>query len=265
MVKYNKDREARSKTRGVVWVRIYPVLWQALRADQRLSPRDIFVYQVVWQECPGKMADLARLTRLSKGSITKSCANLQRHGWLALSQAGTARRPVALLPYSTQEQLARLLEQHCSMVAYKGEFLMRSYLNWRIASEAYIDNARPAKFTNPSTGERLESDRLYLDGVGFEFNGPQHYQQTRQFASQKALQERRTRDLIKLGLSVEARIPIVVVTVDQLHPTALDTLIPANLPRRPIDVRGRYFGAFVQLCTGYAEEARSWTVKSRSW
>jgi hypothetical protein len=246
-------------------VRIFPILWEALRADDRLSPRDIFVYQMAWQECPGTMVDLAELTRLSKGSITQSCASQQRHGWLTLAQAGATRQPVALLPHGTQELLARLLRQYCTMVAYKGEFLMRSYLNWRITSEAYIDNARPAKFINPSTGERLESDRLYLDGVGFEYNGPQHYQQTKLFSSTKALQERRTLDLIKLGLSLETRIPIVVVTADQLHPTALDTLIPDTLPRRPIDTSGPYFLAFVQLCAEYVEEARSWTAKSRSW
>jgi hypothetical protein len=150
------------------------------------------------------------------------------------------------------------------MVPYMGEFLMRSCLDWRIASARYIDNARSVKSTNPSTGERLESDRLYLDGVGFEFNGPQHYQETKLFASEKAFRERRTRDLIKLGLSVETQIPIVVVTVDQLHPAVLYTLIPASLPRRPIDTEGSYFRAFVQLCAEYVVEARKWIAKRRS-
>jgi hypothetical protein len=81
---------------------------------------------------------------------------------------------------------------------------------------------------------------------------------------QKAFRERRTRDLIKLGLSVETQIPIVVVTVDQLHPAVLDTLIPASLPPRPIDTEGSYFRAFVQLCAEYVVEARRWIAKRRS-
>jgi hypothetical protein len=62
---------------------------------------------------------------------------------------------------------------------------------------------------------------------------------------------------------VEKRVPIVVVTVDQLHPAVLDTLIPVSLARRPIDTQGPYFKALVQLYSEYAEEARKW-IASRS-
>lgn len=244
-------------------VRIAQVVWRSLLANPKLSLGDILVYQVVWQECPLTLTDLARLTRQTKRTAALACASLQDQGWLSFVKAGTTKRPIALLPHDVQEQLAKQLDRHCKVVGYVGEFLMRRYLDWRLTSEEFIDNARPTTFTNPSTGERLESDRLYFDGVAFEFNGPQHYHETKKYASTKQLNAQKTRDLIKLGLSMSARIPIVVIAFDELHPATVESKIPASLRRRPIDTDGPYYRAFVERCDAYVAEAQSW-IASRS-
>ncbi len=136
---------------------------------------------------------------------------------------------------------------------------MGRFLDWRVVSQDYIDNARPRAFTNPITGERLELDRLYLDSsVGFEFNGPQHYMQTDKFADEESLKQQQNRDILKKGLSIDAKVTLVVVTVDQLHPSILETLIPPHLERRPIDTDGPYYRAFVDLSIQLVARARSW-------
>lgn len=156
--------------------------------------------------------------------------------------------------------MAGQLVEESRIAAYKGEFLMRRYLDWCLVSSRYIDNARPAALISPITRERLELDRLYLDeAVGFEFNGPQHYRQTDVFNSREALRDQQTRDILKKGLSLEAHITLVTVTADQLHPDILETLIPPQLKRRPVDKHGPYYQAFVSLSVGYAGEVRSWS------
>lgn len=136
------------------------------------------------------------------------------------------------------------------MANYKGEFLMRRFLDLRVADEDFVDNARPNQFTNPETRERLECDRLYVRaGVAFEFNGPQHFQQTEMYSDERAFKQRRTRDILKKGLSLEANVILVTVTASELYPAALDALIPARLKRRPLDTEGPVYRALVDLCT----------------
>jgi hypothetical protein len=152
--------------------------------------------------------------------------------------------------------MALRLREEYDMAVYRGEFLMRKYLDFRVATNDFIDNARPAFLTNPLTGERLEYDRYYLAGVAFEFNGSQHYERTRLYEDGKSLKERRARDAIKKGLSMDARVIIVVITAEQLHPTILEGLIPGILPRRTIDTGGAYYQALADLCVRYLAETR---------
>lgn len=102
------------------------------------------------------------------------------------------------------------------MAPYLGEFLMRKLLDNTVASTTFMDNARPSFLRNPKTNQPLEYDRLYFEGVAFEFNGEQHYSTTSEFPDPQALQERRTRDLIKVALSLENGITLVTVVDEDL-------------------------------------------------
>jgi len=153
--------------------------------------------------------------------------------------------------------MARMLEEAYGMAANRGEFLMKRYLDLRIASDEYVDNAHPGFLVNPGTGELLEYDRLYLQGVAFEFDGPQHYTPTRRFPDERDLRRTQSRDLIKAGISHRANVKLVKVTAEQLHPDILENLIPDSLPRRPVDTQGLYYQTLVGLCLAYAAKARS--------
>jgi len=134
---------------------------------------------------------------------------------------------------------------------------MKAFLDYAVASEGYVDNARPEFLTNPATGERLEYDRYYFDGVAFEFNGTQHNDQTDRFPSVRQLRDIQTRDLIKIGRSVDARITLITVLPHQLHPEVLASLLPDSLPQRALDLNGPYLRAVARLAVGYAAKAQS--------
>jgi hypothetical protein len=137
---------------------------------------------------------------------------------------------------------------------------MKAFLDYAIASEGYMDNARPEFLTNPATGERLEYDRYYFDGVAFEFNGTQHNEQTDRFQSARQLRDTQMRDLIKIGRSVDARITLVTVHPHQLHPEVIVSLLPDCLPRRTLDFNGPYLRAMARFALGYAAKAQSQTM-----
>jgi len=238
------------------------LLWRAIQADEALSPVDWAVYLVAWGDCPGSMVDLADRARVSRNTARRSCARLAGRGWLKTVSKGSSKVPTALVPEYCQAEMARRLLEESRIAAYKGEFLMRRYLDWCLVSNRYIDNARPAALISPITQERLELDRLYLDeAVGFEYNGPQHYRQTDMFNSPKAIKDQQTRDILKKGLSLKANITLVIITADQLHPDILEIMVPPQLKRRPVDKHGPYYQAFASLSVNFTGEVRSWSAR----
>jgi hypothetical protein len=211
---------------------------------------------------PESLTGLAAHAKVSREVAKRVCGLLAQHGWLEHRADGYRIRPVAVIPESCQVYLAELVEMEYGLVEKKGELLMKRLLDLMIASDAYVDNARPGFLINPLTGELLEYDRYYyLLGAAFEFNGSQHYELTERYSSVKQLKEIRNRDLVKKGRSLEANVTLVTVTGNQLHPDVLESLIPPILPRRPLDKNGPYFAALTRLCIGYAAKAASGPVR----
>jgi hypothetical protein len=172
-----------------------------------------------------------------------------------LCQDGTDDTPCGLIPYEHQAKMAEHLETVCRLVRNKGEFLMKRYLDLRVCSDEYVENARLEFLVNPTTDEPLEYDRYYLSRVAFEFNGTQHYITTQAHPDEKALKELKARDLIKKALSDKAGVKLIAVTAEDLPPDALDKLLPDDLPLGPLDKDGPYFKALVRICTAYASKA----------
>ena len=160
--------------------------------------------------------------------------------------------PVPIIEHECQAAMVRNLVSAYDVVANRGEFLMRSYLDLRVCDDQFIDHARPAFLTNPLTQEPLEYDRYYHCGVAFEFNGPQHYRETSRFADTDVVRATQARDLIKKGLSQDSRVKLVIVTGEQLRLDAMELLLPESLPRRPLDKTGPYYQCLAGLCTEYA-------------
>lgn len=218
-----------------------------------LSAREWGIYAAVWERCPRSLSELARQSKTARSTLRIVCTRLISNGWLRLDREGNRLRPVAIVPDSVQEQLAVHLEEGYAAAQFKGEFLMKAFLDYAVVSEWHVDNARPDFLTNPATGERLEYDRYYLEGVAFEFNGSQHYEHTERFASARQVKETQVRDLIKKGRSSDAAVTLVVVRPHQLHPDVLRTLVPpALLPLRRLDLEGPYLTSLSRLVFGYA-------------
>jgi hypothetical protein len=243
---------------------LWDVAVQELLADEGLGPVEWGVYIAVWETQPESVTQLTCRTGMSRTCVTRACRKLEQAGWLALSACGPSLRPVALIPRRCQELLAKNLVIGYESAPYKGEYLMKRCLDLLVASSDYLDNARLGFLTNPATKEALEYDRFYTLGVAFEFNGPQHYEKTRLYSGDRSLRETQARDLIKKGLSLNHQVKLITITVDQLHPTVIQSLLPAILPRRPVDPDGYYYQALVknrtselslsQVCRGASGE-----------
>jgi hypothetical protein len=174
---------------------------------------------------------------------------------MSLVKTGNRIRPIALVPYQYQVKMAQDLEAVYGLVRNKGEFLMKRYLDLRINSDEFVDNARPEFLVNPMTDEPLEYDRYYMSRVAFEFNGPQHHGTTEAYPDEKALKEAKARDLFKKALSDKTGVKLITVTAEDLRPDVLGKLIPDDLPLNPIDEAGPHFKALVRICMAYAAKA----------
>jgi len=223
--------------------------------EQSLSPVDWFAFSAAWEICPDTLDALGKITGISRQTAAVACRRLMARGWCELRGKGKGMQPVPIIRHDCQNQMAHDLSAAYDVVANRGEFLMRTYLNLRICDDRCIDHARPPFLTNPLTHEPLEYDRYYQVGIAFEFNGPQHYRETSRFADTDALRATQARDLIKKGLSQDRRVDLVAVSGEQLRLDLLEALIPESLPRRPLDTLGPYYQRLAGLCAEYALKA----------
>ncbi|MGE5485077.1 MAG: hypothetical protein ACM3X4_08685 [Ignavibacteriales bacterium] len=173
---------------------------------------------------------------------------------MRIERNGYRRTPVPVVPESLQHEQASRLQTLVGIASQKGEFLMKCWLDVLVASDDLIDNCRPGFLCNPLTGEPLEFDRFYLEGVAFEFNGRQHYRPTSAYPDEQTFRERRARDLLKKGLSQEKGIVLVEVTSADLTLENMEKKIPDVLPRSVVDREGPYVKALSRLCKDYLDK-----------
>jgi len=144
------------------------------------------------------------------------------------------------------------------MAVNRGELLMRRQLDLRIRDRAFVDNARPPQFEQP-TGSRLECDRLYIKaGVVFEYLGKYHHDPPEGATETEAKEhiDTQMRDLIKLGLSQQAGIKLVRVTGVDLRFDTFAKLIPDSMPLRQLDPGCLYYRELARQCESYASYAK---------
>lgn len=224
--------------------------------DKRLGYRDRSAYLWVLVCRPESIRELARQTGMSRGQATAACRRLDQFKWFRLEEVGKAQprqRPVPLVPIECQLALARELEREYELVPKKGEFLMKRHLDMWVCSRRFVDNARPDFLTNPKTGVPLEYDRYYFEEhVAFEFNGPQHYGTTSEFADDEAVKDQQARDAMKQGLSVRAGVKLITVTPGDLRQGQFEKLLPAGIALNPVDTSGPYYQTLIRISTAYA-------------
>ncbi|MDP2858860.1 MAG: hypothetical protein Q8P50_12910 [Bacillota bacterium] len=236
-------------------MKIPDAILRQLLEQSELSPTEKIVCLTTAKCLPRSMNELSTKANVSKSTALEAGRKLAARRWMSFARTGRKVRPVALIPHEHQSKMVEDLETIYRLVRNRGEFLMKRYLDLRVWSDEYVDNARPEFLVNPATDEPLEYDRYYLSRVAFEFNGAQHHSTTQAFPDDKALKEMKARDLIKKALSDKAGVKLIIVTAEDLPPDAFDKLLPDDLPLNPVDKDGPYFKALVRICTAYAAKA----------
>lgn len=218
-----------------------------LLASRTAGPQAKVVYGLL-QATPGfrggrgrfTYPSLSALTGIGPNALRRAVADLVAAGWVRTVQAGRLR-PVHFSLGSPElrraEAEALQARRRLKRAQYSGEALMQEYLSLLIDSDRFTDNARPGFLINPLTGERLELDRFYHQGVAFEMNGSQHYGATDRI-SQAEADAQRLRDLIKAGLCLYDGIQLVVVHGTDLSLEGMKRKVGQLLPLRDLSGDG---------------------------
>lgn len=213
--------------------------------DPTLPSEAKYLYMVLLSHCtPGTNRCTVAQPQLLRLTGFRSAQTLRTHlerlvasGWLRVSRVRGAR-PTAydLLNPRTAERQAVLarIEARLSREQFRGEALMKEWLNLLVASDEFQDNARPGFLVNPKTGERLEYDRWYPVGVAFEFNGGQHYGPTERYPDEEQVKDQQTRDLVKEALSAREGVKLVTIHATDLTLEGMRAKVEGLLPLRDL-------------------------------
>ena len=238
------------------------LLPKLLLDDRTIDPLAKFLYVVVEVYRPESVAVLSRITGITDSRVSKLCIQLAMKGWVLKVRSRGRVTPIPAIPYAVQEQMVRDLIVAFNASPLKGEFLLRKWLDYLIASDDYLDNARPAFLKSPLTQQPLELDRHYPElRLGFEHHGPQHFGVTKQHPKVEDFNELRCRDLMKMGLCREHAVTLVIVTPADLSFDRLLKLIPDFAPRRSVDPSGPYVKALESLSAEYKASMARISIK----
>ena len=201
---------------------------------------------------------LQQLTGWSLRRVHSAVRELSASGWLQISQEHR-RAPVR---YTVSDPLlARgLLElermkMRLEKAKFRGEAIMREYLNLLVDSDQFEDDAAPGFLVNPLSGERLQLDRFYPPDVAFEFNGPQHYTPTAIYSPEQVASQQ-ARDYIKMGICTARGIVLRVVHPDDLSLSAMKEKIGSLLPLRDLRYEGPRIAHLESVARSYRRAAR---------
>lgn len=180
--------------------------------------------------------ELARALRINRSTLRKHLTILAQSGWVELKRGPRGFTAVVLHNPVLEERHRQLQEvrRRIDRAAHKGEALMREWLNLIVDSQDHSDEANPGFLRNPVTGETLKYDRWYPVGVAFEFNGPQHYGPTDAFPDPDKVRLIMARDYIKIGISQENGIRLVVVRPEDLTFKRMCKKVEGLLPLRQV-------------------------------
>lgn len=241
---------------------IPPTAFHLLHDDQSVSHEDRSLYMAVAYSKPTNLGDLVRKVGFGRQRVVAGCRRLVKAGWLRLGPHGRHLKPICWVPHKQQRVLVAELESDYDMAPLGGEFLMGSLLAFWVDCPRIISNARPDFLLNPETGERLELDR-YIKGIlGAEFNGIQHYNETRRFNS-KQVGNIQAHDLMKLGMCQKVGIPLISVATADLSVEGMRRLLPPGIPLRCVDVEEPYARGLDKVCAGYRNKVAKFQPKAQ--
>lgn len=235
-----------------------------LPCDTRVEPLAKYLYLLIELKRPNSVSELTRLSGLSRRAVRRHCEALAAAGWVTMVSKPGETKVLATMPPATQEALALRLKEDRWAATHAGEFLMKAWLDLIVDSDNYVDNCRPAFLAHPVTGQLLEYDRYYREGVAFEYNGRQHYEVTAQYPNEADLQSLQVRDHIKAALSQKNNIILVQVTEADLSLAGMRTKIPGILPSKEVDEDGPYVRMLARLSEEYASSCRRARSRERT-
>ena len=219
----------------------------ALLSEGRVGPQAKILYGAL-QCTPGywnragqfSYTLLSQLTGATRPTVRRAVRELTDSGWLQAEQLHQQApfRFLLLNPRYAEVTRAKL---RLRQGRFRGESLMREYLNLLVDSKAYEDNHYPPFLINPYTGERLQLDRHYSLGVAFEFNGAQHYDSTA-WDSPEDFAKQQARDDMKLGICTREGIHLIIVLPGELNVKTLREKIGNSLPLRDLAGHERLIG-----------------------
>lgn len=203
------------------------------------------------------LADLARKAGLEERTASRMIGLLKKHKWFKPEHRGHRIVPVPVLPPSEDARRTRILLVRYEVTPHKGEFLLKEFHDVTLFADDKVDNARPDFLESPLTGENLEYDRYYpVLRYASEYNGLQHYGPTEAFPSQEKADRQQANDLMKIGLSQQNGVRLVVFTYEDLSLAGVLAKLPQDLPGRPVDRSSRYVRTLERL----AAEHRKWAA-----
>ncbi len=220
--------------------------------DSEISFHGKGLYILICHFQPQSFAHLARVSGIDRQHVERECTDLRKKEWLifdTLAGSPTIITPTA--PDRVQEKLVETLVDDQESWFPAGEKTMKAMLDNAVASSDYIDNSRPRHVTNPKTGHPLEFDRLYKQGVAFEFQGIQHRERTSLHQSDEEFEEAQTRDLVKMALSAKLEIEVVEITETDLTMERIIAKIPKKLEILRIDRSSKYIHRLDRLGHSY--------------
>ena len=236
---------------------IEAILRHDLQATENLSLYDQKVYSIIARYAPCSYSEIAQLARLHRTTVADSVDRLKREGWLATRPVTPYNRTARTIfivgaPRPTQKAIAQLIEDYRWRAPRAGEFLALTWLTLLAVSVRYQDCARPKVLANPLTGQPMEVDRLFVDeGVGVEFNGRQHYEDTAFSNESGDYLQQQTRDHVKRSLCADQGIKLIVLTPNALSYEGILAKIQPHLRVRQIDTSGEVVRQLTRMCREY--------------
>ena len=202
--------------------------------------------------------ELARTLQVHRTTVRKYLNILAQAGWVELKK-GAGGYTAVVLRNPVLEQRQKELEEvrrRIDRAPHKGEALMREWLNLIVDSHEHSDDANPGFLRNPLTGETLRYDRWYPVGVAFEFNGPQHYGPTETFPDPDEARLTMARDYIKMGISQEKGVRVVIVRPEDLTLKRMRKKVEGLLPLREVRPDDPVLSYLTKISFSYMGKAR---------
>jgi len=213
------------------------------------------VYSVIYRYPGRSLMELSRMIGLDRYCVKRHCESLKAAGWVDVKKGGKGYSIFAMIPREVQKRLAREISDIIDQAGYRGEALMKAWLNALFADRDYVDNFRPDFIRYPKTDQPLEYDRYYPRvQVAVEFNGLQHFRPTKRFPGQAEYDDQQTRDLVKEALSIKHGITLVTIEAKDLSLKMMLEKV-RGLTSARVDADGPYVKMLEKLSKGYTDWA----------